>query len=186
MKRRVFTRGSIGLLVAVSIAALDSRVDSQSLRPEAAAKMVYERVPDLPRENTYTRKETGAIDPENTLISRLIRYHQDVKKRFTTTRLDWQLTLADYLGANEVIAEERYPGHNTLTVNPMKSDVRSIQALNRRQRDSIVTALVIIYNPVETTAPTATPRPSPSPSPSPLPSPRTPSLSKPGDADLLK
>ncbi|MEG3436031.1 hypothetical protein V0288_02770 [Pannus brasiliensis CCIBt3594] len=186
MKRRVFTRGSIGLLVAISISALGSRVDSQTLRPEAAAKKVYEQVPNIPRENTYTRKETGAIDPENTLISRLIRYHQDVKKRFTTTRLDWQLTLADYLGANEVIVEERYPGQNTLTVNPMKSDVKAIQSLNRRQREAIVTALVILYNPVENTPPTPTPQPSPSPSPSPLPSPRTPSLSKPGDANLLK
>jgi hypothetical protein len=183
MSRRISAvRGWIGTTMAIALVASGSPGDSRTLRPEATAKEVYARVPGIPLENTYSRRDTGAIDPDNTLIARLIRYHQDVKKRLTTTRLDWRLTLADYLGANETIVEERYPGNNTLTVNPMKNDTRAIGTLDRRQRDRIVTTLAILYNPDNEVSP----EPAPEPAPTPDPSPRTPSLSRPGDADLLK
>jgi hypothetical protein len=153
---------------------------SQVQRPEAVAQQIYQEMPDLPKENNYTRQDTGAIDPNNTLISRFLRYHQDTKKRFTLIRFDWQLTLGDYLGVNEKISEENYPGRATLTVNPMATDIKAINSLNRRQREQLVTLLVKIYNPA------ILPQETPSPSPSPSPSPRRPSLSQPGDADLLK
>jgi hypothetical protein len=153
---------------------------SQIQRPEAVAQQIYQEMPDLPKENNYSRQDTGAIDPNNTLISRFLRYHQDTKKRFTLIRFDWQLTLGDYLGVNEPIIEERYPGSATLTVNPMTADIKAINSLNRRQRERLVTLLVKIYNPA------ILPQETPNPSPSPSPSPRRPSLSKPGDADLLK
>ena len=153
---------------------------SQIQRPETVAQQIYQAMPDLPKENNYTRRDTGAIDPNNTLISRFLRYHQDTKKRFTLIRFDWQLTLGDYLGVNEKINEENYPGQATLTVNPMAADIKAINSLNRRQRQQLVTLLVEIYNPA------ILPQETPNPSPSPSPSPRRPSLSKPGDADLLK
>jgi hypothetical protein len=182
--RRVLVRGLISAAIAIAIASSPSWGNQTTLRPEAAARQVYAQIPDLPRANTYTRSDTGMLDPENTLISRFIRYHQDVKKRFTDIRLDWQLTLADYLGAHEAIVVERYPGSNTLTANPMTTDIELIQALNRRQREQLVTVLVRIYNPDLSTSPA--PTPSPSPIPNPRPSPRTPPLSQPGDANLLK
>lgn len=153
---------------------------SQIQRPETVAQKIYQVMPDLPKENTYIRRETGASDPNNTLISRFLRYHQDTKKRFTLIRFDWQLTLGDYLGVNEKIIEENYPGQATLTVNPMAADIKAINSLNRRQRQQLVTLLVEIYNPA------ILPQETPNPSPSPSPSPSRPSLSKPGDADLLK
>lgn len=153
---------------------------SQIQRPETVAQQIYEAMPDLPKENNYTRRDTGVIDPNNTLISRFLRYHQDTKKRFTLIRFDWQLTLGDYLGVNEKISEENYPGQATLTVNPMAADIKAMNSLNRRQRQQLVTLLVEIYNPA------ILPQETPNPSPSPSPSPSRPSLSKPGDADLLK
>ena len=153
---------------------------SQIQRPETVAQQIYQAMPDLPKENNYTRRDTGAIDPNNTLISRFLRYHQDTKKRFTLIRFDWQLTLGDYLGVNEKISEENYPGQATLTVNPMAADIKAINSLNRRQRQQLVTLLVEIYNPA------ILPQETPTPNPSPSPSPPRPSLSKPGDADLLK
>lgn len=182
--RRVVIGGLVGIAFAVAVGSLHSPAASQTPRPEAAAKTVYERIPDLPLANTYTRSDTGALDPDNTLIARFIRYHQDVKKRFTEIRLDWRLTLADYLGANDPIVTDRYPGANTLTANPMTRDIELIRSLNRRQRDALVTILVSIYNPEPTTPPT----PAITPSPSPIPeSPRRgPALSRPGDANLLK
>ncbi len=56
---------------------------SQIQRPETVAQQIYQAMPDLPKENNYIRRETGAIDPNNTLISRFLRYHQDTKKRFS-------------------------------------------------------------------------------------------------------
>jgi hypothetical protein len=170
----------LGIAITFWWVSFQSSGISQIQRPETVAQQIYQEMPELPKENNYTRQDTGAIEPNNTLISRLIRYHQDTKKRFSLIRFDWQLTLGDYLGVNEKIIEERYPGSATLTVNPMSADIKGINSLNRRQREQLVTILVKIYNP--TIAPTTKPTPSPSPSPSP----RRPSLSKPGDADLLK
>ncbi|MFM6409446.1 MAG: hypothetical protein ACKPGT_34195, partial [Microcystis sp.] len=47
---------------------------SQIQRPETVAQQIYQAMPDLPKENNYIRRDTGAIDPNNTLISRFLRY----------------------------------------------------------------------------------------------------------------
>jgi hypothetical protein len=158
--------------------------NSSSIRAEGAAAIVYQQLPYLPKENEYRRKETGEIDPEHTLISRFIRYNQDLKKRTNRYRFDWKLTLADYLGANETINPETYPGSLTLTTNPFETDVKAIQALNRRQRQELVDLLAFIYKPqVTTQAPKI--KPSPTPQSTPIDESGKPSLAKPGDAQLL-
>ena len=48
-------------------------VNAQTLNPEKVAVEVYKQMPDLPKENQYTREETQEIDPDNTLISRMVR-----------------------------------------------------------------------------------------------------------------
>ncbi len=158
---------------------------AQILRPESVAAQVYQRLPDLSQENQYINRETEEVDPDNTLVSRLVRYHQYVKSRFTRFRLDWKLTLADYLGANEPIKESRYPGSSILQTNPMKGDIKAIGSLTRRQRNELVDVLVSIYNPEAENPSESNPSPQTTPEPS-APTPRsTPSLPKPGDAELL-
>ncbi|TAF39726.1 MAG: hypothetical protein EAZ69_00400 [Oscillatoriales cyanobacterium] len=105
----------------------------QQLRAQDAWKFVYEKLPDLPIENNYISKETGKVDPNNTLVGRLIRYHVFVKGRPPNYRFDWKLSLADYLGAT--------PDY----LNPMERDRAAIQSLNRKQRDALVQALVDVF-----------------------------------------
>jgi hypothetical protein len=158
--------------------------NSSSIRAEGAAAIVYQQLPYLPKENEYRRKETGEIDPEHTLISRFIRYSQDLKKRTNRYRFDWKLTLADYLGANETIDPQTYPGSVTLTTNPFETDVKAIRGLNRRQRQELVDLLAFIYKPQVTEKPAKT-KISPTPQPTPKDESGKPSLAKPGDAQLL-
>ncbi len=159
-----------------------------TLRPEEAAQKVYAKLTYLPLENQYIRKETGQVDPDHTLMSRLIRYHLDVKKRQPRYRFDWKITLADYLGVNEEIVLANYPGALTLQTNPRDNDVKKIQALNRAQRDELVGVLALIYKPQSEPARPATNAPGeakPSPPPA-VVDPNKPGLSKPGDAQWLK
>ena len=122
-------------------------VFAQSLRPEKVSAQVYQALPDLPQENNYINKETQEIVTENTLITRIVRYHQYTKTRPTIFRLDWKLTLADYLGKNEIIKRGRYPGYSTLTENPLEADRQAISNLTMEQREALVNVLVSIYNP---------------------------------------
>jgi hypothetical protein len=158
--------------------------NTSAIRAEGAAAIVYQQLPYLPKENEYRRKETGEIDPEHTLISRFIRYNQDLKKRTNRYRFDWKLALADYLGFNETIKPETYPGSLTLTTNPFATDVKAIQALNRRQRQELVDLLAFIYKPQVTEKP-AKNKISPTPQSTPKDESGKPSLAKPGDAQLL-
>lgn len=118
----------------------------QQVRVQDAWKFVYEQVPDLPIENNYISKETGKVDPNNTLVGRLIRYHVFVKGRPPNYRFDWKLSLADYLGATpDFLVESVYPGGDVLRENPIERDRAAIQALNRTQRDALVQALVDVF-----------------------------------------
>jgi hypothetical protein len=154
--------------------------------PQDAWRQVYQRLPNLPLENQYVSKETGKVNENNTLVGRLMRYHVFVKRRPSTYRLDWKLTLADYLGANDYLVESLYPGASDLRENPMEGDRKAIEKLTRAQRDALVNVLVSIFNPNSTQAPPASAKPSPSPSsPTPANPSATPSLPKPGDAQLL-
>ncbi len=159
-------------------------VYSQTLRPEQAAEIIYEKFPDLPKENSYRSAETGEINPKHTLISRFIRYHKDFKRRVLQSRLDWKVTLADYLGVNQSPRESNYPG-STLQTSPLKQDVEVIRQLSRRQRQQLVDSLVEIYSPQpQPTTNQSVPNQTEE-TPSPGSTPSNPSLSKPGDAELL-
>ena len=120
---------------------------AQSVRLQDAWKQVYKQIPDLPLENQYVNRTTKKVDSNNTLVSRLIRYHQSVKGRPLNYRLDWKMTLGDYLGVNEPIIDSDYPGSNTVRKNPLDSDRAIINRLTRKQRDALVQALVNIFSP---------------------------------------
>ncbi|XQQ07556.1 MAG: hypothetical protein EDM05_61185 [Leptolyngbya sp. IPPAS B-1204] len=160
---------------------------AQRVRIEDIWQQVYQQIPDLPLENQYVNTETGEVSTNNTLISRLIRYHIYTKGRPTSYRLDWKLTLADYLDANERMEPATYPSGTALRTNPMEGDKAAIQSLNRAQRDALVNALVSLFNPNPEPEPSSPP-PSPAPSSSPSPSPpsRFPRQPQPGDAQLLQ
>jgi len=161
---------------------------AQDLRVGDAWQQVYQLLPDFPRENQYVNRETGKIAESNTLISRLIRYHIYVKARPVNYRLDWKLTLADYLGANERMPASTYPSADTLRTNPLQNDVAVIRSLNRTQRDALVQTLVNIFTTRDSTpapnvptpqVPNASPAVPAAPQAAPQRDPR------PGDAQLL-
>lgn len=160
--------------------------NAQIFSQQDAWRKVYERLPDFPLENQYVSKETGKVDANNTLASRLIRYHTFVKSRPPNYRLDWKLTLADYLGAHQYLVDTQYPSANTLQQNPLESDRAAIAKLNRQQRDALIDTLVSIFSANLTQPPAPTPSPSASPPPATPPKPSaSPGLPKPGDAQLL-
>ncbi len=156
-------------------------VFAQTIIPEKVAAEVYQQIPDFPVENNYTSQETNQRAIENTLVSRIVRYHQYIKARPTTFRLDWKLSLADYLGKNEIINDERYPGFSTLTQNPLSGDRKIIENLTMQQRNELVNVLVSIYNPNAENNPQEKPKETPTPNNS---SPVF-VLPTPGGADLL-
>jgi hypothetical protein len=162
------------------------------------AEQVYQQISFLPRENQYISTETGQQAATNTLVSRLIRYHTSLKGRSPNFRLDWKLTLADYLGANELMVSAVYPGSDTLRSNPMAADVAIMQKLNRAQREQLVNVLVSLFIPSSQTVQPVAPRlpTPPSAAPAPVVRPSTPppgmgstgplpNEPQPGDARLL-
>jgi hypothetical protein len=124
---------ALGFLTSASIAQVDSPAD--------LAQFVYQKLPNLPLENQYLRAENSKPAPESTLVSRLAQYHS-LKGRSPIYRLDWKITLADYLGINDYLRLDVYPGNTFLKTNPMERDQTAIQALNRAQRNALVQALV--------------------------------------------
>lgn len=125
---------------------------TQGISPQSpisadVGQQVYKQLPFLPLENRYVSKQTRQVNSENNLVNRLIQYHVRVKGRPPNYRLDWKLTLADYLGANELLEETLYPGYETLQQSPMPGDRAAIKRLNREQRDALVQTLVKIFDP---------------------------------------
>jgi hypothetical protein len=180
-----FSGGEIARLMGLNSMGLGGHIQpilAQSLRPEGAAYIIYQRLPFIALENQYRRNDTGEIDKDHTLISRLIRYNEDTKRR-SSYRIDWQLTIADYLGANENIDADRYPGSTTLQINPTKGDVAAIGKLTQAQRQSLIALLTELYAPPQETRPSVKPI-APKPS-QPEVAPLRPGLAKPGDANLL-
>ncbi|WP_200929945.1 hypothetical protein [Nostoc piscinale] len=149
---------------------------AQRISPSDVWQLVYQQLPDLPKENQYVNKETGRVAENNTLANRLIRYHVYVKERSPIYRLDWKLTIADYLGANEIMYDTTYPGNDILRQNPIEGDRAAVSRLSRRQRDALVQTLVNIFNPNEQKT-RKEPRPSTS---------TTPQTPQTGGAELLK
>lgn len=145
----------VGLLVFGSVAGEFIQTNLLGIQPAIAQRIspgevwqqVYQQLPDFPRENKYISKESGKVAENNTLASRLIRYHVYVKERAPNFRLDWKLTLADYLGANEVMYVTTYPGNESLRQNPLDGDKAAIARLNRSQRNALVQVLVNIFTP---------------------------------------
>lgn len=151
---------------------------AQRISPGDTWEKVYQQLPDLPQKNQYISSSTGKIAADNTLVSRLITYHIYRKGRAPNYRLDWKLTLADYLNANEIMYHNSYPGHDTLRQNPLEGDRTAIANLTRQQRNALVQVLTDIFNP--TPQNTQTPRRETTPTPSrPQPPQR-------GGAELLK
>ncbi len=150
---------------------------------------IYEQLPNLPSENRYISQETGEVAENDTFVGRFIRYHLYIKGRSPLSRFDWKLTVADYLGANEVMFENRYPSGNALNTNPMVSDRQAMNNLTRAERNALVNTIVRLLNPnlpVNSSPQPTTNSSEPSPAQS---SPRTtplPPQPQPGDADLLK
>ncbi len=183
--------------ILFALQAQPAQAQQQIIRIEEAAAQVYEQVPDLPLENQYVNRETGQVSDRNTLVNRLMRYHSYVKGRPMNYRLDWKLTLADYLGANERVIASTYPGQGTLQPDPLPGDIAAVNRLTRNQRDRLVQALVDLYTTA--TPPAAAPSPTPNPvNPNPVnpnpansnpatPRPAAPPLQspRPGDAQLL-
>jgi hypothetical protein len=143
-------------------------------------QLVYQAMPELPLENQYTNSETGEIDDDYTLMRRLIRYHVYIQNRPPIFRLDWKLTLADYLtvtdfntglpvSANERINPETYPGNDVLVgslvdagngnppkpLRPLDGDRAAIASLTREQRDRLADVLTTVFNPTYPDAVTA-------------------------------
>ncbi len=155
--------------------------DAQTITPSDVWQLVYQQLPDFPQENKYISKENGKVAENNTLANRLIRYHIYTKGRAPIYRLDWKLTLADYLGVNEIMYDTTYPGNDALRENPIEGDRKAIKSLTRSQRDALVQVLVNIFNP--TSQNTLSPNPNTAPSPTTSTTPQPPQR---GGAELLK
>ncbi len=183
----LFLAGLLNLYWPVSQLTL-----AQSAQIEQIAEQVYQQVPGLPLENEYVNDQTGRVSANNTLVSRLIRYHIYAKSRPPNFRLDWKLTLADYLDVNERIEPETYPSGSALRKNPMEGDIAAIQLLTLAQRTAIVDLLAASFTPQtppDSASPSSEPSSAPAPAilaPSPTPPSRFPRQPQPGDAQLLQ
>jgi len=155
-KRRWLKRLSLGLLAVVSAAFVGlgagnfmglapAPANAQLLRVQEVAERFYRQLPNFPKENQYVSKRTNRIDPDNTLIWRLIQYHTYVKGRSPVYRFDWKMTLADYLGLHDPILESTYPGRDRLKNNALQGDRAVLNRLNLRQRNQLVQALVDVH-----------------------------------------
>jgi hypothetical protein len=176
---------SILVLAVLAMLLLAQPIGAQDVRVSDAWQQVYQKLPDFPRENQYISRESGKVAENNTLMGRLIRYHIYSKSRPVNFRLDWKLTLADYLGANERMSAATYPSADTLRTNPLQGDVAVIRSLDRTQRDVLVQTLVDVFTPknnVSTPLVTPSPQPSTPPAITPVAPQREP---RPGDAQLL-
>lgn len=137
----------LGVLVAtfvafngIALGAGQAQSPSRSINPAAISTQVYTQIPELPLENQYISSETGEVATENTLVSRMIRYHLYIKNRPTTLRLDWKLTMADFLGAFERMSPADYPDYG-LRENPMAGDILAVENLSWGVRDRLTNLL---------------------------------------------
>ncbi|WP_414370194.1 hypothetical protein [Synechococcus sp. H60.4] len=188
VRKQALWRSWVGI-AAVALLGSGPAYAQLRLIPEAA-RQVYAALPDLPLENGYTPvnpNDGGPAPEEDTLVRRMMVYHLQVVGRSPTDRFDWQLTLADYLDANEPIVAQRYPGAERLTVNPYAQDKAAVQALTRQQRQALLRAILLAFggdpDPKPLYIPTAL-NPVPAP-PTPEPLQRLP-IPGAGSADLLR
>ncbi|MEO1591367.1 MAG: hypothetical protein AAFU71_08765 [Cyanobacteria bacterium J06632_22] len=116
------------------------------IEPVEIATQVYTQHPDLPLENGYFNAD-GTPATDSTLVSRLIRYHLFVKDRPANFRLDWKLTLADYLGAFQPMDAQFYPQQDDLQAagGLMASDQTAVANMSRDQRNRLAQSLFEIF-----------------------------------------
>jgi hypothetical protein len=165
-------------------------VQSSYISPETVSNRLYQQLPSFPKEDQY--KPNNKDFAPSTLVERLVQYHTGIKGRNPRLRFDWKLTLADYLGLNELMPAQSYPGREYLARNPLDGDRAVVRQLSRQQRQQLVQTLVNIYTPptaqgapvgpVLAPAPTSTP---PVAAPKPQRSPLLLPNSRGGDAQLL-
>jgi hypothetical protein len=87
------------------------------------ANQLYIEYPDIPRTTVAN----------TTLLSRFIDYHLDTQARPAQYHLDWELSMADYLGASY----DSKLQHS----NVSHSDQHAMQALSLQQRHALVQSL---------------------------------------------
>ena len=140
------TLRSIGLFMTTAIAAfllsIAPPAHARIVRTAETAQKIYIELPEIPLENQYFNQKLKKIDPNNTLINRILRYHAFTKGRPADIRLDWKLTLADYLGANDIMDPATYPSHDVLSKNPMDDDRAAVNKLPRSMRDQLIDRLI--------------------------------------------
>lgn len=140
---------TIGLWVATAIATILLSIAPSTLpananivRTAEIAQKIYTELPEIPLENQYFNQKLKKIDPNNTLINRILHYHAFTKGRPADMRLDWKLTLADYLGANDIMDPATYPSHDVLNKNPLDNDRAAVNTLTRSMRDQLIDRLI--------------------------------------------
>lgn len=180
--------GVILTLLCLTSAAVAQRQP----RPDEIGALVYEQLPNLPRENTYIGVRSREVRPNDTFVSRLVRYHQQLQNRRLGSRLDWKITIADLLGVNGVISPEQYPGFETLTPNPLEGDLTVLTRLSRAERDRLIDAILAVVprpqlpaDSPEDDAGITPPSPA-APALAPSSNPQLPPLPRSGAADLLR
>ena len=161
--QRLRTRLLVGCLGAALFFLCISSVQAQpaTLRridPVAIAARIYEQVPDLPLDNQYISSKTGQVATDNTLVSRIIRYHLYSKERPTNFRFDWKLTIADYLGAFDRISARNYASYG-LRDDPMEADIAAVRSLSREERNRLTNALYNAFTMPAEVEPAANPAP---------------------------
>lgn len=180
---------SIGLTIGSPTAiAQSSRL--RQLRPQQILVEASKQLTFIRPDNQYVDRQTQKIRTDYTALARLIEYHVYSRGRSPLYRLDWKLTLADYLGAFELMDDDNYPGASQLRSNPAAADRAQVRSWSPSQREQFVNTLTALYNPasLKPTPPLVlnptpvAPRPEPAPTKEPLnrPIPQT------GDADRLK
>jgi hypothetical protein len=174
------------IISSAAILLFSSTSSAQLSSPPDVAQFVYKRVPTLAQENQYIRSENNKQAVESTLVSRMVQYHNSTKGRSPNYRLDWKITLADYLGLNEVIQPETYPGYAFLKKNPLESDRTVLQKLNASQRNALVQSLVDAFTGSRATKSSTPPVPQAKPKPAPAYRPTLNPLPTPGSANSLK
>ena len=136
----------LGLFISTAIATVFLSIAPPSIaslvRTADIAQKIYTELPEIPLENQYFNQKLKKIDPNNTLINRILRYHAFTKGRPTDMRLDWKLTVADYLGANDIMDPATYPSHDVLSKNPLDDDRAAVNTLTRSMRDRLIDRLI--------------------------------------------
>jgi hypothetical protein len=127
----------LGLTIAIALPA-----QARVVRTAEIAQKIYADLPTIPLENQYFNQKLNKIDPKNTLINRILRYHAYTKGRPVDLRLDWKLTIADYLDANDIMDPATYPSHDVLSKNPLDADRAAVNTLSRSTRNQLIDRLI--------------------------------------------